>query len=320
MKKNTEKFVESLELEPPDPEEEALYSRRIISYSVDALKAAVGIDRIVVNHPAFVRAISAMDRIFQLAREMDMPHGMVLLGPTGAGKTAAFKYFQSTLPSSSLFGPGDGAIGIRCPQRPRVGQFVASLLRTYRYPFAAGTPQQLYIRRGLVFDAIKEKGTRLIFIDEADSLIRWRSGIRDTYGDTEVTDFFREIADECKVGLVFAGTTELDAIAKADKALASRITAREVLSTFASDQNWVGIIKSFSRAYPAFDISALAEPETAHLLHRATAGNLRSLKRLIIEAVLIAFDNKKPTIDREILGKAFNLVFGSASLQSNVFT
>src|SRR6218665_3609919 len=107
MKKNTEKFTESLGLEQPDAEEQELYSRRVTSYTVAALKAAAPVDRIYINHTAFVRTVKAMDRIFQLAPEMDMPHGMVLTGPTGAGKTAAFKYFRDTLPSSSLFAPGD---------------------------------------------------------------------------------------------------------------------------------------------------------------------------------------------------------------------
>jgi hypothetical protein len=319
MKKNTEKFVESLDLETPDPEEQELYSRRITSYSVDALKAAVAVDRIFIGHPAFVRAVKAMDRIFQLAPEMDLPHGGLLVGPTGAGKTAAFRYFRNTLPSSSLFAPGDGAIGLRCPKRPRVGHFVAGLLRAYKYPFALGSAQQLYIRRGLVFDAIKQKGTRLIFVDEAASLLAARRTGSNLDGDTEVSEFLREIVDECKVGLVLAGTDDLDAIAQMDSALASRLTVREALCPFDSDEKWVGVIQSFAKECKSFDIKALASPEVAHLLHRATDGNLRSLKRLMIEAILIAFDTQKVMIDREILTKAFTLVFGSANLQSNVF-
>lgn len=319
MKKNTEKFVESLDLETPDPEEQELYSRRITSYSVDALKAAVAVDRIFIGHPAFVRTVKAMDRIFQLAPEMELPHGMLLIGPTGAGKTAAFRYFKNTLPSSSLFAPGDGAIGLRCPKRPRVGHFVAGLLKAYKYPFALGSAQQLYIRRGLVFDAIRQKGTRLIFVDEAASLLKVRRAGGNLDGDTEVSEFFREIVDECKVGLVLAGTDDLDAIAQIDSALASRLTVREALCPFDSDEKWVGVIQSFSKECKTFDIRALANPDVAHLLHRATGGNLRSLKRLMIEAILIAFDTRKVVIDREILAKAFTLVFGSANLQSNVF-
>lgn len=62
--------------------------RRMQSYSERALEAARPIARILVAHPKFRGAIHAMDRIFQLSREVDVPYGMLLLGPPGTGKSA----------------------------------------------------------------------------------------------------------------------------------------------------------------------------------------------------------------------------------------
>lgn len=319
MKTNTEKFTESLGLDALDADEQELYSRRIASYSVDALKAATPVDRIYVHHHSFVHVVKAMDRIFQLAPEMDMPHGMVLTGPSGVGKTAAFKYFRDTLPSSSLFAQGDGAIGLRCPKRPRVGHFVAGLLKAYRYPFAIKSTQQLYIRRGLVFDAIRQKGTRLIFVDEAAGMLGIRKGSSNHDGDTEVSEFFREIVDECRVGLVFAGSHDLDALATVDSALASRLTVRERLSPFEPDVNWAGIVRAFAKQCKTFDLAFLLEAEIPRLLHLATDGNLRSLKRLIMEVILLAHDSQKMCLDRDLLAKANALAFGNSNPRSNAF-
>lgn len=319
MKKNREKFIESMDLDAPDPEEQELYSRRITSYSLEALRAAVGVDRIISLHPPFNRAVKGLDRIFQLAPEMEIPHGMLLAGPTGGGKSTVFKYFKNTLPSSSLFAHGDGAIGLRCPKRPRVGHFVAAMLKAYKYPFSMGSAQQLYIRRGLVFDAIKQKGTRLIFVDEAHSLLKVQGVGAKLDGDTEVSEFFREIVDECKVGLVLAGTEDLNSVAQVDSALGSRLSVREALHPFNYDENWVGVLKSFVKECITFDLEAISNLDIAHLLHRVTGGNLRSLKRLLIEAVLIAVDSKKTQIDRGILKAACLLVFGSGSLHGDVF-
>jgi len=319
MKKNIETFVESMDLEVPDAEEQETYSRRITSYSVAALKAAVAVDRIYISYPEFLRAIRAMDRIFQLAPEMETPYGMVLSGPPGVGKTAAFKYFRDTLPSSSLFAAGDGAIGLRCPKRPRVGHFIAGILRAYRYPFALGSSKQLYLRRGLVFDAIRQKGTRLIFLDEAASLMSMRRTGSVIDGETEVSELLREIVDECRVGLVLAGPTDLEAISHLDKALASRLSVRETLAPFAPDQNWLGVMRAFVKQCKTFDIGFLAEGEIAKLLHLATDGNLRSLKRLMIECILVAWDAKLTAIDRPTLTKATSLVIGAAHPRGNVF-
>ncbi len=319
MKKNIEKFIESLDLDQLDEQEKAIFSRRVTSYSVDALKAAAFVDRMCIKHTAFARAVQAMDRIFQLAPEMDMPHGMILQGPTGTGKTAAFRYFRDTLPSSSLFAPGDGAIGMRCPKRPRVGHFVSGLLKAYRYPFSFGTAQQLYIRRGLVFDAIRQKGTRLIFLDEAAGLMGSKKLVTEHDGDTDASEFLREIVDECRVGLVLAGPQDMQSIGNVDRALASRLSVHEELKLFGPDAEWVGMVRAFVKECKTFDLQFLNSADITRLLHMATDGNLRSLKRLVIEAILIAIDAGRTSIDRNVLVKAQTLVLGSASQRPNVF-
>lgn len=318
MKKNIEKFTESLDLEVPDPDEEELYSRRIASYSVNALLAAKPIDRIYINYPDFKKAVLAMDRIFQLAPEMDMAQGMILSGPTGTGKTAVFKYFRDTLPSSSLFAPGDGAVGLRCPKRPSVGHFVAGYLKAVRYPFSHGSTQQLYIRRGLVFDSIKQKGTRLIFVDEAAGLLALKRNGQHTGGETDISEFFRELVDECRVGLVLSGPQALESITEIDGALASRLSVMERLVPFALDENWIGLVQAFVKQCNSFDIRFFHDIEVAKILHAATTGNLRDLKRLIVECILIAFDARKVSIDQQTLTKASALVFGSSNPRSHV--
>lgn len=319
MKKNTAKFTESLDLQTPTPEDLQTYERQIKSYSIHALKTAAVVDKIYVQHTQFANLVGAMERVFQIAPEFDVPNGMLLLGPPGTGKSAAFQFFRGTLPSSSLFTDGDGAVGLRCPKRPRVGHFVTALLKAYRYPFAHGSAQQMYMRRGILFDAIREKGTRLIFVDESQNMLRSRSASSSHDGDTEVSEFFREMMDECKIALVLSGSQELDAVAGADTALASRLTVRETLSNIELGAQWMAILHAFGRQCSSFDLSGLEDPKLATLLHRATQGNLRSLKRLLIEAVLIAVDAKQNAVDVVVFSKAFGLVFGSAHAQPNVF-
>lgn len=318
MKKNTEKFTESLDLEVPELEEAELYSRRVASYSVKALKAATPVDRIYINYPGFKKVVTGMDRVFQLAREMEIPQGLILTGPTGSGKTAAFRYFRDTLPSSSLFAPGFGAVGLRCPKRPSVGQFVAGYLKAVRYPFAHGTPQQLYIRRGLVFDSIKQKGTRLIFVDEVSSIQSTRRNGSANPAETDISEFFRELVDECRVGLVFSGPPTLESIVDTDKALASRLPVMERLEPFPLDESWIGLLHAIVKQCDTFDIQFFNQIDAAKLLHAATRGNLRDLKRLIVECILIAFDAGNASSDQQTLSKAIAVVFGSSNPRSHV--
>lgn len=317
--KNSEKFEASLNLDMLSVEDVEIQQRRIAFYSVDALRAAIAIDKIYLSHPDFKRSLNAMDRIFQLSREMDMAQGMLLSGPTGVGKTAVFKYFRDSLPASNLFAPGYGALGLRCPKRPTVGFFVGALLRAYKYPFSNGSEKQLYARREIVFDAIEEKKTRLMFIDESGGLLNARTETSTQYGETDVSDFIREMIDRCRMGVVLATPSPIDSLDELDSGLASRLTVRQTLREFKPDVEWLGVLSAFTKQCNSYDLSFIQTPVIANDLHKATNGNLRMLKRFMVEAVLIGVDSGKMALDQEIFATAFDLIFGNSGGRTNVF-
>jgi Cdc6-like AAA superfamily ATPase len=293
--------------------------RRASVYSVEALRAASQVDKIYVNHPSFASAVHALDRIFQLAPELDMPQGMLLTGPTGSGKTTVFKYFSNSLPPSSFFAPGFGAISIRCTKRPSAGFLIGALLRTYRYPFSTGTGKQLYARREVVFDAIREKKTRLLFLDEAGGLLSPRDKLVVDNGETDVTDFLRELMDTCRVGVVMATKLGAGVLDTLDDALASRISVRQSIQTFKPNEEWQGMMNAIVKQCKTFDVGLISTPGIAKKLNLATNGNLRGFKRLLAEAILIAYDAEKLVLSEVILAKAFVRVYGEQVGRPNVF-
>jgi len=312
-----EKFSPSLE--QLDPEDIEINARRIAVYSPEALKVAADVDRIYVSHPGFTSALKAFDRLFQIAGEFEMPQGMVIECPTGVGKTSVFRYFRDALPSSNLFSPGLGALGIRSTSRPTPGYLIKSLLWAYRYPFSSGGETQLYARRGVLIDLIRQKGTRLLFIDEATGLIEKLSNREPSRGESEVTDLLREIVDECRIALVLSTHHGGSVFDRVDPSLSSRITVRIRLDNFKPDQFWLGLLKSYVKQSSRFDLTAIEDPVVAKRLHLASSGNLRQLKRLLTEAVLIAVAQEKAELDPQILVQAFNEINGAASEKTNVF-
>lgn len=312
-------FAESLALDGPDPDEAETNARRLHTYSVAALRVAAQIERVYVNHTAFADGLKTLDRLFQLGTELETPQGYLLVGPPGSGKTALFRYFRDSLPSSSLFSSSAGAIGLRVPKRPRPGLLVREFLRILKYPFAGGSYKQLYERRQLVFEALRSNGTRLVWLDEAHHLLPKHASRQIEHDETEATELLRELMDECKVSLVLAGSDELDNLKTIAPHFTTRVAGRAALGIFELDASWLGFLKAFSAQSLGFDIRLIEDRSLAKLLHFATGGNLRAFKQLILEAVLVAHDANELRLTQDHLRKAFDLVFGMACTRSNSF-
>lgn len=303
----------------PDEEERRVISRRLFTYSAKALALASAVDKVFVNHPHFKASLEGLDRVFQLSRELSVQQGLAIIGPTGAGKTALIRYFRNSLPKSSLFEVGLGALAVRIPKKPNVGHLVGALLRQLRYPFPQVNANTLSIKRTVLVEALRQKGTRLLFVDEAHHL-RSQCRMRSRHEDgTTVTDCLRELMDEVPVGLALCGAMELEDLVSIDEHLNSRVSARFKLLPFENGALWHGFIRTFKKQCTVFNLEVLDDRHEAARLHTATGGNLREFKRLITEAVLVATDAGAPAIALGHLAVAFDRVHGGANHVANPY-
>lgn len=317
--KDTKTFKESTALDGLSESEQADLARRLETYSVEALRVGSVVDKIFVQHSDFKRAIKVLDRLFQLGLEFEVPQGARLIGPPGTGKTAVFQYFTKSLPGSTLYSSGAGAIGVRLQKIPSAGRIVAGLFQAISYPFPSGSAKRMFDRRGLLYEAIRAKGTRLIWVDEAQHLMLERYVRDNTPHETDAAELLRELMDETHASLVLSGSTDLDKLGELVPALASRVSSKEEMREIQEGPVWVGFINAFSDACTAFDISFIKAPETARLLYMATRGNMRSFKRLMVETVLIAVDMHSLKLALEIMAKAYSETAGLAASRENPF-
>ena len=311
------KFVEIED--PVDLEERQIRARRLIQYSQEAILAGAATEQIYVNFTDFRKALNACDRIFQLSGKLETPQGIIFTGPPGASKTTVANYFIRSLPKSNLFEAGFGAIMIRLRASPSQGFLVSSLLHALKYPFTQVKRTRVFAMRNVAFEAIKQRGTKIIFIDQAHCLASQTKIKSDDVLETAATDTLRELMEETLVGLVFLADSSFQGLDKVDKALDDRISVKMSLNHFANSAEWHGFLKAFAKASAQIDLSILEDGEIAAATYSATAGNRRSFRRLIVEAVMLTVEENLAGVTKPHLSRAFEIVNGTGSVKNNPY-
>lgn len=304
MKKKDDNY----DFEAVDDEGLKTQTRRLATYSTAALRGALAIDKVIITHDAFAAGLSALDRGFQLGKEFSVPAGVRIYGAPGTGKTTLVKYFADSLPRFDLIEPGMGVVKIRLPRSPHVGPVIGAVMRALKYPLPTISKDAVDIKRGLSIEALIRKGTRVLAVDEAHNLCGAK---RESADGTGVTNYLSEVSDEAKVAICLTGGPALEQLEARDPYLASRCPTWMELSNFPLDGQWLGLVAGIVKQCKAFDLSFVSQTDQRRLLHDATAGNPRSLKTLLIEAVLVAIDAGQKQLDKGAMAIAAQRVYGS---------
>lgn len=305
-----------------DPEDAQDRQRRMLIYSPAALRAGASVDRIVVQHSRVTDTLNSLDRIFQLSREYEMPQGGILVGPAGSGRRTVSRLFEERLPKSDLFAPGYGCIRISLGTIPTVAAIVARLLRRFSYPFSRGSDTQMEMRREIVAEQIQAKGTRLLIVTTAQSMLTSTRSGRTGSGRTSAAheralDFLCELQDATRVAVVLAGDERVDALRDCSAELTARLPVRMELTNFAAaDATWAGLLAAFNKSLldqTGIDLGIdHSNVRQVRVLHTATKGNPRELKRLLTETVIISSEARRKRATAVDFENAFAAIRGPA--------
>jgi hypothetical protein len=303
---------------PVEEEERKTRVRRQFMYSTVALAAAEVVDRTYVMFPEFERALQAFDRIYQLSGQLESPQGALVQGPPGSSKTTLAKYFAKSLPQSTLFDIGYGAIFIRLRANPTQGLVVSQLLRAVRYPFTEVRKNRIYTMRDIAFEALMQKGTKVVIVDQAHCLSTQARVRHSDVPETAASDTLREMMDETRVGLILLADAMFKGLEQVDAALADRISVRLNMTHFVEGEVWQAFLQAFSKKIQVIDMGVIAAAGSAATF-RATEGNRRTFRRLMTEGVLIAIDAGSRQLTMEHLHLAFERTRGDGSTKANPY-
>lgn len=307
------------DFEPGDDDDRAMHARRMSMYSVQALKIAREVANMYILFPQIKTALAAFDRIYQLSRTVSIPQGALLNGPPGSSKTSVAHYFMQSLPPVPDVVDGFGALYLRLRPGASAGFIVSQVLNAVRHPFTSVRHDRITPMRDIACEALQHKGTRLLFLDEAQCLcLRGRLRTADDR-DTSAVNMLREIMDRAGVGLVLLADHRLSRIDQIDRALADRVSVSLSLSHFQDDGAWSAFLRGLAQHVRTPSLQVLTESAIRTATHVATGGNRRATMRLIIESVLIAVDAGADAVTLAHLRLAFERTHGSTKEVPNPY-
>lgn len=291
-------------------EDRDVQARRMSMYSRGAINAARAVSNAYILFPQVKAALTAFDRVYQLSRDVAIPQGVLLLGPPGSSKTSAAHYFMQSLPAAPDVVDGFGALYVRMRPGATAGLIVSQVLNAVRHPFTNVRHDRLTPMRDIACEALQHKGTRLLFVDEAQCLaLRGRGRLVDER-DTSAANMLREIMDRAGVGLVLLADQRLPGLDHVDRALADRVSVRLSLSHFDNDAAWSAFLTGLTRSVDKPNLTLFNTLAARAATHTATAGSRRATMRLVVEAVLIAVDAEAAELTQAHLRLAFQRTRG----------
>lgn len=305
--------------DPSGDDERDTQARRLSMYSVRAITAAREVANMYILFPQIKAALAAFDRVYQLSRAVAIPQGALLVGPPGSSKTSVAHYFMQSLPPAPDVVDGFGALYLRMRPGASAGLIVSQVLNAVRHPLTNVRYDRIAPMRDIACEALQHKGTRLLFVDEAQCLgLRGRGRITDDR-DSSAGNMLREIMDRAGIGLVLLADHRLPNLEQVDRALADRVSVRISLSHFENDGAWAAFLRGLVRNVQSPSLRVLTEGAIRAATHAATGGSRRATMRLVIEAVLIAVDAEADEVSNAHLQLAFQRTRGPSQELPNPY-
>lgn len=258
-----------------------------------------------IQHKRFDSGLHSLTELHYARRTSGRGSGLLITGPSGAGKTVLVSSYSSQfLPESTLGRTKIPVLLVTVPSSPTSNSLSEAILIALGYPKASrgSGPQKTLI----IHEFFQRCDVELLILDEfqhlfyAPTIVHFR----------DVTDWLKNLISLTNVAVVACGLPEAQSVVDANEQLARRFSARFTLSPFAlGDESDFGefrsVLKLLQGSMPIGTETPLYEANMARRILVASYGLLDYVAKVIEGAVSVAARLGATEVDLEILAAGF---------------
>jgi type II secretory pathway predicted ATPase ExeA len=275
----------------------------------------------LVRHMGFEKALKEMARCHRMGRyRLDEPNCLLITGESGCGKSTLRRTYVNQYPRLEVEDRTlIPVLHLELPSQPTVKNVAERLLIQLGDPFAEKGSAEGKTAR--IVTLMKECGVELVVLDEFQHFVD-RSSEKVEY---KVADWLKSVINDSKVPFVLMGLPRCHRILEVNEQLRRRFLPRVSLHRFRIDiqeerRQFFTVLKNLEKSLPLQSPSALCEKTVVPRIYYATHGVIDHTMKLISESLNIALSEHRPTIDQDILRRAFErVIWAEARDQDNPF-
>lgn len=275
----------------------------------------------LVRHLGFEKALKEISRCHRMGLyRLDEPNCLLITGESGCGKSTLRREYIKQFPRVEM---EDRTVipvlHLELPSQPTIKNVAERMLLQLEDPFAEKGSAEGKTAR--IVTLLKECGVELVILDEFQHFVD-RASEKVEY---KVADWLKSVINESKVPFVLMGLPRCQRILVLNEQLRRRFLPRVELHRFRIDRNkefqqFAGVLKGLEKTLLLEAPSVLINKDVIPRIYYATHGVIDHTMKLVSESLNIVLSEHRPTIDQEVLRRAFErVIWADARDQDNPF-
>ncbi len=277
-----------------------------------AYAAGNQVNSIVVMYAVLERILKECLDLIDLMKKISLPAGILIQAPSGMGKTLLIDMIRRAIAARQVKSEFDRCLLIRLKSAVDLSKMSGQLLLALGYPTVPRANQATWDQ--MIEIGMDRVRPEVILVDELQHICQGNG----TATAKKVTDSLKVIMDQFNVPLIGVGERDIEKLPMINPQFTGRAAANFVLNPFEYGETWRQLIAGYASQMTLVDPSQL-NTGVARLLHTASDGNMRNLKKILVYASMHAADKSDRKITLDELAKAHEHTFGQGEGRANPF-